>query len=36
MRHAKFLDPRNIGSGEEDFFKVFIIPYMGVAAIFVM
>ena len=27
MLHAKFQDPRPLGSGEEDFLKVFFIIY---------
>ena len=34
MLHAKFQEPRPLGSGEEDFYKV--LPYMGMAAILVM
>ena len=34
MLHAKFQDRRTSGYGEKDFFKV--LPYMGMAAIFVM
>ena len=34
MLHAKFQDPRPLGSGEEGFYKV--LPYMGMAAILVM
>ena len=34
MLHAKFQDHRTSGSGEEAFLK--FLPYMGIAAIFVM
>ena len=34
MLHAKFQDPRPLGSGEEDIYKV--LPYIGMAAILVM
>ena len=34
MLHAKFQDPRLLGSGEEDFKRS--LPYMGMAAILVM
>ena len=34
MLHAKFQDPRPLGSGEEDFSR--FLPYMGMAAILVM
>ena len=34
MLHAKFQDHRTSGSSEEDFLR--FLPYMGVAAIFVM
>ena len=34
MLHAKFQDPRPLGSGEEDF--NFFLPYMGMPAILVM
>ena len=34
MLHAKFQDPRPLGSGEEDFYR--FLPYMGMAAILVM
>ena len=34
MLHAKFQDHRTSGSGEEDFLR--FLPYMGMAAIFVM
>ena len=34
MLHAKFQDPRPLGSGEEDFLR--FLPYMGMAAILVM
>ena len=34
MLHAKFQDPRLLGSGEEDFIR--FLPYMGMAAILVM
>ena len=33
MLHAKFQDPRPLGSGE-DFYR--FLPYMGMAAILVM
>ena len=36
MLHAKFQDPRPLGSGEEDFLKFFFLSYMGMAAILVM
>ena len=34
MQHAKFQDPRPLGSGGEDFKR--FLPYMGMAAILVM
>ena len=34
MLHAKFQDPRPLGSGEEDLKR--FLPYMGMAAILVM
>ena len=34
MLHTKFCGNRHAGSGEEDFER--FLPYMGVAAIFVM
>ena len=34
MLHARFQDPRPLGSGEEDFQR--FLPYMGMAAILVM
>ena len=34
MLYARFQDHRTSGSGEEDFLR--FIPYMGMAAIFVM
>ena len=35
MLHTKFRENRLAGSGEEDFFSVFL-QYMGMAAILVM
>ena len=35
MLHTKFLENRSAGSGEEDFFSVFL-PNIGVVAILVM
>ena len=34
MLHAKFQDPRPLGSGEEGFLR--FLPHMGMAAILVM
>ena len=34
MLHARFQDPRPLGSGEEDFKR--FLPYMGMVAILVM
>ena len=34
MLHVKFQDQKTSGSGEEDFLR--FLPYMGMAAIFVM
>ena len=36
MLHTKFLGNWPAGSGVEDFLRVFIMIYMGVAAILVM